>query len=176
MEKGSKNELFGTLCKIESLVFARNGLKWSILWLANFLRISNIWENSHLEIYVRKLWTNQIARFLKTAKAFELFINIEKSTIRRLRWCHFSGKMPFCPKKGQKGAKVVGRAVGQNQLFRILLKIGSLDFFDILHEVRGHKLIQMPFFGKILIFPKKEKRVKKWAKMSFLDFCGKSSH
>ena len=44
--------------------------------------------------------------------------------------------MPFCPEKGQKGAKVA-RAVGKNQLFCIFLKIGSLDFFDILHEVRG---------------------------------------
>ena len=43
--------------------------------------------------------------------------------------------MPFCPKKGQKGAKV-GGAVGQNQLFCILLNIGTLDLFDILHEVR----------------------------------------
>ena len=52
--------------------------------------------------------------------------------------CLFSVKMPFCPKKGQiKGAKV-GRAVGQNQLFCILLNIGSLDFFDILHDVRDH--------------------------------------
>ena len=45
--------------------------------------------------------------------------------------------MSFCPEKVQKGAKV-GRAVGQNQLFCILLNIGSLDFFDILHEVRDH--------------------------------------
>ena len=45
--------------------------------------------------------------------------------------------MPFCPEKGQKGAKV-GGAVGKNQLFCILFKIGSLDFFLILHEVRGH--------------------------------------
>ena len=41
------------------------------------------------------------------------------------------------PKKGQNGAKV-GGAVGKNQLFCILLKIGSLDFFDILHEVKRH--------------------------------------
>ena len=41
------------------------------------------------------------------------------------------------PQKGQKGAKV-GGAVRQNQLFHILLKIVSLDFFDILHKVRGH--------------------------------------
>ena len=33
----------------------------------------------------------------------------------------------------QKGAKV-GVAVGENHLFCILLKIGSLDFFDILHK------------------------------------------
>ena len=44
--------------------------------------------------------------------------------------------MPFSPKKGQKGAKW-GGAVGKNQLFCILLKIGSLVFLDILHEVRG---------------------------------------
>jgi len=41
------------------------------------------------------------------------------------------------PQKGQNGAKV-GGAVGKNQLFCILLKIGSLDFFDILHEVKRH--------------------------------------
>ena len=37
----------------------------------------------------------------------------------------------------------VDRAVGQNQLFCILLKIGLLDFFDILHEIgdnKGHKM------------------------------------
>ena len=42
--------------------------------------------------------------------------------------------MLFCPEKGAK----VGGAVGQNQLFCILLDIGTLDFFDILHEVRDH--------------------------------------
>ena len=77
--------------------------------------------------------------------------------------------MYICPQKGQKGAKV-GGAVGKNQLFCILLKIGSLDFFDILHKVRGikgYKLPHTPFFRKILIFPKTgkkgpmEKRVQK---------------
>ena len=42
------------------------------------------------------------------------------------------------PQKGQKGEQV-GRAVGQNQLFCILLKIDKLYIFDILHEVRDHK-------------------------------------
>ena len=32
--------------KIESLLFARNDLKWSVIWLANFLCKSHIWENS----------------------------------------------------------------------------------------------------------------------------------
>ena len=45
--------------------------------------------------------------------------------------------MPFCPEKGQKGGKV-GGAVGKNQLFCILFNIGSLDFYDILLEVRDH--------------------------------------
>ena len=42
-----KNMVFGLLSKIESLVFARNGLKWRVLWLANLLCKSHIWENSH---------------------------------------------------------------------------------------------------------------------------------
>ena len=46
-------------------------------------------------------------------------------------------KNAYLPQKGQKGAKV-GGAVGENQLLCILLKIVSLDFFDILHKVRGH--------------------------------------
>jgi len=39
--------------------------------------------------------------------------------------------------KTQKGAKVGGE-VGENQLSCIFPKIGSLDFFGILHKVRGH--------------------------------------
>ena len=37
-----KNSIFGLLWKIDSLLFARNGLKWSVLWLADFLRKSHI--------------------------------------------------------------------------------------------------------------------------------------
>ena len=44
--KRPKNRVFGPLRKINSLVFARNDLKWSVLWLANFLRKLHIWENS----------------------------------------------------------------------------------------------------------------------------------
>ena len=40
--------------------------------------------------------------------------------------------MSFCPGKGAK----VGGAVGQTFLY-----IGSIDFFDILHEVRDIKAI-----------------------------------
>ena len=49
----------------------------------------------------------------------------------------FFYKYAFLPEKGQKGAKV-GGAVRQNQLFCILFNIDSLDFYDILHEVRDH--------------------------------------
>ena len=61
--------------------------------------------------------------------------------------------MPICLQKGQKGAKV-GRAVGKNQLFCILLNIGSLDFFDILQKlesIKGYKLTLNPFLRKILV-------------------------
>ena len=44
--KMPKNRVFWLLCKFESLLFARNDLKWSVLWLANFLRKSHIWEKS----------------------------------------------------------------------------------------------------------------------------------
>ena len=50
--KRPKNRVFGLLCKIELLLFARNDLKWSILWLANFLRKPHFWENSRS----RDLW------------------------------------------------------------------------------------------------------------------------
>ena len=65
----------------------------------------------------------------------------------------------------------MGRAVGQNQLFYILLKIDSLDFSFILHQVKGQR-----FSAKLSFFQKREKRVQKWAKMGFLDFCAKLSH
>ena len=44
----------------------------------------------------------------------------------------------------------MGRAVGQNQLFCMLLNIGSLDFFDILHEVRDKGLLEFSM-GSILV-------------------------
>ena len=57
----------------------------------------------------------------------------------------FFYKNAFLPQKRQNGAKV-GRAVGLNQLFCILLYIGSLDYFDILHKVRGYQqVIIQPF-------------------------------
>ena len=51
--------------------------------------------------------------------------------------------MPFCPEKGQKGAKV-GGAVGKNQLFCCIK----------LESIKGYKLPQTPFCRKILIFRK----------------------
>ena len=68
--------------------------------------------------------------------------------------------------KRQKGEKV-GRAVGQNQLFLYLLKIGSYNFSDFLHEVQcpqGLKSDTAGFFGKILIFLKKGNKGPKMGK------------
>ena len=67
----------------------------------------------------------------KDSTVFYIFLH--KDTIY-----HKTCNDAVCPKKGQKGVKVGIGAVRQNQLFCILLKIGSLDFFDILHKVRGH--------------------------------------
>ena len=78
--------------------------------------------------------------------------------------CHFYGKMHICPQKGQKGAKV-GGAVGKNQLFCILLKIGSLDFFNILNKVKralmGINCPKHHFSEKFSFSKKMEKRVQK---------------
>ena len=48
----------------------------------------------------------------------------------------FFCKNAILPRKRAKKRAKVGGAVGQNQRFCILLNIGTLDFFDILHEVR----------------------------------------
>ena len=61
----------------------------------------------------------------------------------------------------------MGRAVGQNQLFCILLKIVSLDFFNILHKVRGHIRVKTDpdaIFGEFLVLP---------ILAIFIDFCSK---
>ena len=51
-----KNRFFGLLRKIESLVFAGNGLKWRVLWLADFMRKCYIWENSYSrDLYAKAL-------------------------------------------------------------------------------------------------------------------------
>ena len=73
--------------------------------------------------------------------------------------------MHFCPEKGQKGAKV-GGAVGKNQLFCLLFKIGSLIFFHVLRKVRGHYRVKTApdtIFQKNLHFPKKWKKMSKKA-------------
>ena len=87
--------------------------------------------------------------------------------------------MTFCPKKGQKGAKV-GRAVGKNQLFCIYFQNWLIRFFSYfalkLEGIKGYKLPQTPFFRKILIFSKMGKRAQNGPKIEFLDFCAELSH
>ena len=57
--KRPKNRVFELLCKFESLLFARNDLKWSVLLLANFLHKSHIWENSRSRDLGQK-WAGQL--------------------------------------------------------------------------------------------------------------------
>ena len=132
--KRSKNRVFWLLWKIESLVFARNGLKWSVLWLADFMRKFHIWENSYCrDLYTKALYQSDRSIFqinipFEPFNRFYIFcMKIEYhqtfSDDLSLLW-----KMSICPQKGQKGAKM-GGAVGKNNLFCILLKFGSLFFF-----------------------------------------------
>ena len=77
----------------------------------------------------------------------------------------FFYKNVFFPEKGQTGAKV-GGAVGKNQLFCILFKIGSLNVFHILHKVRGHYRVKTApdtIFQKNFHFPKKCEKMSKKA-------------
>ena len=139
--KKGKNRVFGLLRKIESLVLARNGLKWSVLWLANFLRKSYIWENSYSQDLCAKALDQsdrsifQITLNFWTIQQFFIIfcmkIEYHKTftVMLFLLWIN-----AFLPRKRAK----VGGAFGKYKLFCILLNIGSLDFFDILHEVRDH--------------------------------------
>ena len=62
---------FLDFCEIESLVFARNGLKWSVLWLADFMRKFYIWENSYYrDLYAKAL--DQSDRLI-----FQITISVE---------------------------------------------------------------------------------------------------
>jgi len=139
--KRPQNRVFGLLCKIESLFFARNDLKWSILWLANFLHKSHIWENSYSQDLCAKALDQSDRSIFQITISFEPFncflyffcmkIEYHQTFLDDLSLLWKNAYLP--PKRAK-----VGGAVGKNQLFCILLKIGSLDFFDILHKVRGH--------------------------------------
>ena len=86
--KGSnrpKNRVFGLLRKIESLVFARHGLKWRVLWLANFQHQFNIWENSYSrDICAKALDQSESSIFqitiylLNRFTVFYIFLHIDR--------------------------------------------------------------------------------------------------
>ena len=71
--KIGKNRVFGLLRKIESLDFARNGLKWSVFWLANFLHKSHIWENSHSRDVCEKALDQSDRSIFQITISFEPF-------------------------------------------------------------------------------------------------------
>ena len=90
--KWPKNRVFGLLCKIESLVFARNDLKRSVLWLADFMHKCHIWENSYSrDLYAKALDQSDRSIFQITI-SFEPFYHFlyifciyRKNAIKRLR-------------------------------------------------------------------------------------------
>ena len=71
--KRPKNRVFRLLQKIESLVFARNDLKWCVLWLANFVRKSHIWENSYSQDLCVKALNQSDRSILQITISFEPF-------------------------------------------------------------------------------------------------------
>ena len=82
--KRPKNRVFGLLQKIESLVFARNHLKWSVLWLANFLHKCHVWENSRsreLEQKAPKKGKNMVFGLLCKIESLVFDINDLKSCV-----------------------------------------------------------------------------------------------
>ena len=121
---------------------------WWSIWCASALCccaqcikhyiVSGIWVN-RLESSrpIRSLNFSNYYIFWTVQPFFIIFcIKIEYHKMLKMLLSLF-WKNTHLPKKGQKGPKV-GRAVGKNLLFCILLKIASLDFFHILHKVRGH--------------------------------------
>ena len=109
---------------------------------------------------MQKLSTNQIARFFKLLyrlnrlTVFYIFFAYRQNTIRRLRrCCHFSIKMPFCPEKGQKAAKVGGQLEKIN--FFVYCSILAHQIFMIfcmkLQTIKGYKLTLNPFLKTILV-------------------------
>ena len=70
--KWPKNSVFGLLRKIESSIFARNYLK-CILWLANFLPKSHIWENCHSPDLCAKALNQSDRSIFQITITFELF-------------------------------------------------------------------------------------------------------
>ena len=71
--KRPKNRVFGLLRKIDSLVFARNDLKWNVIWLANFLHKSHIYKILILEIYDQKALDQSDRSIFQITISFEPF-------------------------------------------------------------------------------------------------------
>ena len=113
----------------------------SALWLANFLCKSHIWENSLSRDLGQKgpkvgraVGKNQLFCILLKIIYFLIFcIKLEGIKGYKLAQTSFLEKILVLPILA-----IFLDFWSKNQLFCILLKIGSLDFFDILHEVKRH--------------------------------------
>ena len=95
--------------EIVSLVFARNGLKWSVLCLANFLRKSHIWENSNSQdLFMKALDQSdrsifQITIFWTVQLFFIIFcIKIEYHKTFKMTMSLFWSNAYLPPKRAKK--------------------------------------------------------------------------
>ena len=131
--KRPNNRVVGLLRKIELLVFARNDLKWSVLWLVNFLWKSHIWENSRsrdLEQKGPKKGKNRVFGLLRkmpisntTAKDFENLISYLNSCWNVLSdWFgqFFLYLHSFTPKNGCKVGQYKGPQRPKSRVFGLL--------------------------------------------------------
>ena len=116
-----KNRDFGLLSKIESLVFARNDLKWSVIWLANFLHKSHIWENSRTRDLGQKYGKNRVFGLLRKIESLVFASNdLKWSVIWLANFLWKSHIWENCRSLdlGQKGPKK-----GKNRVFGLLHKM-----------------------------------------------------
>ena len=142
-----KSRVFGLLRKIESLVFARNDLKWRVLWFPNYMRKSHIWENSRSRDLGQngpKKGKNRVFGLLRkmpiyntTAKDFENLISYLNSWWKctfRLMWQYFLYLHSFTPKNGCIVVRVFGllRKIESLVLARNGLKLSVLWLVNFL--------------------------------------------
>ena len=185
--KRPKNRVFGLLRKIESLHFARNDLKWSVLWLANFQQKSHIWENSCSRDLGQKgpkkdknvSSVRQWCKVISIGSLFFLFfcMKLKNHKRRKVTEPDLSGKFSFS-KKWAKGAQK-GPKWSKNRFFGLLRKIESLVFAR--NYLKWSVLWLANFLRKSHIWENSRSRDlgqkgPKVVKINFFVYCSKLAH